>query len=203
MDFYNCSRNFLSRVEIPLKNRSRFERFERFSSKIWAVWAVWAVFFGKTAQTAQILLKKLFKNRSFLAVILERFFKQDLSGFWAVFPGRGPRLNVSLESPPPPPPTFPPTPPPPPHPPTHDVSPSRLTIPPRNPQPRRVPPLSLVRGHLTLVRDINSSKRWGGTSTLVRGGGGGGLVCDLIIDYFCYFVETDNKNPDSIFVVHV
>ena len=29
------------------------------------------------------------------------------------------------------------------------------------------------------------------------------MVCDLIIDYFCYFVETDNKNPDSIFVVHV
>ena len=65
-----------------------------------------------------------------------------------------------------------------------------------------VPPLSLVRGHLTIVRDINSSKRWGGTSTLIRGGGGG-LVCDLTIDYFCYFVETDNKNPDSIFVVHV
>ena len=30
-----------------------------------------------TAQTAQILLK----NRSFLAVFFERFFKQDLSGF--------------------------------------------------------------------------------------------------------------------------
>ena len=30
----------------------------------------------------------------------------------------------------------------------------------------------------------------------------GGLVCDLIIDYFCFFfVETDNKNPDSIFVL--
>ena len=28
-------------------------------------------------------------------------------------------------------------------------------------------------------------------------------MCDLIIDYFCYFVETDNKNPDSIFVVYV
>ena len=40
---------------------------------------------GKTAQTAQILLKKLLKNRSFLAVIFERFFKQDLSGFRAVF----------------------------------------------------------------------------------------------------------------------
>ena len=47
---------------------ARFERFERF-------------FFGKTAQTAQILLKKPLKNRSFLAVIFERFFKQDLSGF--------------------------------------------------------------------------------------------------------------------------
>ena len=79
---YNSS--FVSRVEIPLKNRSRYERFERFFSKIWAVWAVWAVwafFFGKPAQTAQILLKKPLKNRSFLAVIFERFFKQDLSGF--------------------------------------------------------------------------------------------------------------------------
>ena len=66
--------------------------------KIWAVWAVFQQdlsglsgwgglggFFGKTAQTAQILLKKLLKNRSFLAVIFERFFKQDLIGFWAVF----------------------------------------------------------------------------------------------------------------------
>ena len=77
----------MTRVKIPLKNRSRYERFERFFSKIWAVWAVravWVVFFGKTAQTAQILLKKQLKNRSFLAVIFERFFKQDLSGFWAV-----------------------------------------------------------------------------------------------------------------------
>ena len=38
------------RVEIPLKNRSRYERFERFFRKIWAVWAV--------------LLDKPFKNRS-------------------------------------------------------------------------------------------------------------------------------------------
>ena len=66
--------------------------------KIWAVWAVFQQdlsglsglgglggFFGKTAQTAQILLKKPLKNRSFHAVIFERFFKQDLSGFWAVF----------------------------------------------------------------------------------------------------------------------
>ena len=60
-------------------------------------WAVWAVFqqdlsglsglgglggfFGKTAQTSQILLKKPLKNRSFLAVIFERFFKHDLSVF--------------------------------------------------------------------------------------------------------------------------
>ena len=81
-----------SRVEIPLKNRSRFERFERFSSKIWpvwAVWAVWAVFFEKPLKP----LKSCLKN---LAVIFERFFKQDLSGFWADFPGRAPRLNVSL-----------------------------------------------------------------------------------------------------------
>ena len=49
---------------------ARFERFERFGR-----------FFGKTAQTAQILLKKPLKNRSFLAVIFERFFKQDPSGF--------------------------------------------------------------------------------------------------------------------------
>ena len=49
---------------------AKFERFGWFGS-----------FFGKTAQTAQILLKKPLKNRSFLAVIFERFFKQDLSGF--------------------------------------------------------------------------------------------------------------------------
>ena len=68
------------------------------SLKIWAVWAVFQQdlsglsslgglggFFGKTAQTAQILLKKPLKNRSFLTVIFERFFKQDLSGFRAVF----------------------------------------------------------------------------------------------------------------------
>ena len=59
-----------TRVEIPLKNRSRYERFERFGR----------FFLEKTAQTAQILLKKPLKNRSFLAVIFERFFKQDLSG---------------------------------------------------------------------------------------------------------------------------
>ena len=52
---------------------ARFERFGRFFWK------------NKNAQTAQILLKKPFKNRSFLAVIFERFFKQDLSGFRAVF----------------------------------------------------------------------------------------------------------------------
>ena len=46
---------------------ARFERFGRF--------------FGKTAQTAQILPKKPLKNRSFLAVIFERFLKQDVSGF--------------------------------------------------------------------------------------------------------------------------
>ena len=53
---------------------ARFERFERFGR-------FGQFFFGKTAQTAQILLKKPLKNRSFLAVIFERFFKQDLSGF--------------------------------------------------------------------------------------------------------------------------
>ena len=68
------------------------------SLKIWAVWAVFQQdlsglsglgglggFFGKTAQTAQIFVKKPLKNRSFLAVIFERFFKQDLSSFRAVF----------------------------------------------------------------------------------------------------------------------
>ena len=82
---------------------ARFERFERFGpfGRFF--------FFGKTAQTAQILLKKPLKNRSFLAVIFERFFKQDLSGFWAVFPGRGPRLQPPPPRPnlPPPPPTYP------------------------------------------------------------------------------------------------
>ena len=73
------------RVEIPLENRSRFERFERFSSKIWAVWAVWAVFLEKPLKPLKSCLKKPLKNRSFLAVIFERFFNQDLSGFWAVF----------------------------------------------------------------------------------------------------------------------
>ena len=59
--------------------------------KIWAVWAVFkqdlsclsglGFFLGKTAQTAQILLKKPLKNRSYLAVNFERFFKQELRGF--------------------------------------------------------------------------------------------------------------------------
>ena len=44
----------------------RFELFERFGR-----------FFGKTAQIAQILLK----NRSFLAVVFERFFKLNLMVF--------------------------------------------------------------------------------------------------------------------------
>ena len=35
-----CAMAITSRVEIPLKNRWRFELFEWFSSKIWAVWAV-------------------------------------------------------------------------------------------------------------------------------------------------------------------
>ena len=52
---------------------ARFERFDRFGR--------FERFFGKTAQTAQILLEKPLKNRSFLAVIFERFLKQDLSGF--------------------------------------------------------------------------------------------------------------------------
>ena len=43
-----------SRVEIPLKNRSRFERFERFSSKIWAVWAVWAVFWKNRSNRSNL-----------------------------------------------------------------------------------------------------------------------------------------------------
>ena len=36
----NYKNNLAIRVEIPLKNRSRYERFERFSSKIWEVWTV-------------------------------------------------------------------------------------------------------------------------------------------------------------------
>ena len=61
-------------------------------------------------------LKSCLKNRSFLAVIFERFFKQDLSGFLAVFERSSrvevpdsPRPNlppVPLQrTPPPPPPT--------------------------------------------------------------------------------------------------
>ena len=53
---------------------ARFERFERFGR-------FGRLFFGKTAQTAQILHKKPLKNRLFLAVIFERFLKQDVSGF--------------------------------------------------------------------------------------------------------------------------
>ena len=64
---------------------ARFERFERFGR--------FGRFFGKTAQTAQMLLKKPLKNRSFLEVIFERFFKQDLGGFWAVFE-RSSRVEV-------------------------------------------------------------------------------------------------------------
>ena len=56
----------------------RFEPFGRFGP-------FGCFFFGKTAQTVQILLKKPLKNRSFLAVIFERFLKQDVSGFKAVF----------------------------------------------------------------------------------------------------------------------
>ena len=65
-------------------NRSRYERFERFSARF-ERFERFGRFFGTTAQTAQILLKKPLKNRSFLAVIFERFFKQDLSGFRAIF----------------------------------------------------------------------------------------------------------------------
>ena len=50
---------------------AKFERFEQFGR----------FFFEKTAHPAQILLKKPLKNRSFLAVVFERFFKQGLSGF--------------------------------------------------------------------------------------------------------------------------
>ena len=49
---------------------AKFERFERFGR-----------FFVKTTQTAQILPKKPLKNRSFLAVVFDWFFKHDLSGF--------------------------------------------------------------------------------------------------------------------------
>ena len=56
---------------------ARYERFERFGR----LGRFGRFFFGKTAQTAQILLEKPLKNRSYLAVIFERFFKQSLSGF--------------------------------------------------------------------------------------------------------------------------
>ena len=56
---------------------ARLERFERFGRFGW--------FFGRTAQSSQILHKKPLKNRSFHAVIFERFLKQDVSGFKAVF----------------------------------------------------------------------------------------------------------------------
>ena len=69
-----------ARVEIPLKNRSRYERFERFSSKIWAVWAIWAVFLDNCAQNLAskwaiwaVLERFISKNRSKTA--------QDLNGF--------------------------------------------------------------------------------------------------------------------------
>ena len=61
----------LSGFSAKFEQFQRFGRFGRFGR----------FFFGKTTQTAQILLKKPLKNRSFLAVIFERFFKQDLSGF--------------------------------------------------------------------------------------------------------------------------
>ena len=49
---------------------ARFERFERFRR------------FGRFFLEKPLKpLKSCLKNRSFLAVIFERFFKQDLSGF--------------------------------------------------------------------------------------------------------------------------
>ena len=77
------SSKIFTRVEIPLKNRSRYERFERFFSKIWAVWAVWPFFFGKTAQTAQILLKKPLNSKT--AHFLRWFLNGFSSKIWAVF----------------------------------------------------------------------------------------------------------------------
>ena len=66
----------VTRVEIPLKNRSRYERLERFFSKIWAVWAVWAVwaFFWKNRS-----------NRSNLAWKTAHFLRWFLNGFQARF----------------------------------------------------------------------------------------------------------------------
>ena len=80
-NLFRDSSGVAARVEIPLKNRSRYERIERFPSKIWAVWAV---FFSEKPLKPLKSCRKPLKNRSFLAVVFERFFKQDLSGFCAV-----------------------------------------------------------------------------------------------------------------------
>ena len=148
----------------------RFERFERFSSKIWALWAVferflsglpgwavWEVFLEKPLKPLKFCLKIRyhFKNRSLFVVIFERFFKQDLSGFWAVFE-RSSRVEVpdstflffaKLPTPPPPPPqrTQHPTNPPPPTYPPPNVRPP-LNVPPnprRNPLTFNHPPTKL------------------------------------------------------------
>ena len=72
-----------SQVEIPLKNRSRFERF---SSKIWAVWAV---FLEKPLKP----LKSCLKNRSKTAHFLRWFLNGFSSKIWAVFE-RSSRVEV-------------------------------------------------------------------------------------------------------------
>ena len=50
---------------------ARFERFERFGR----------FFLEKPLKPLKSCLKNRSKDRSFLAVVFERFFKQDLSGF--------------------------------------------------------------------------------------------------------------------------
>ena len=85
LDIIPLPRN--SRVEIPLKNRSRFERFERFSSKVWAVWAVF--FLEKPLKP----LKSCLKNRSKTAHFLRWFLNGFSSKIWAVFE-RSSRVEV-------------------------------------------------------------------------------------------------------------
>ena len=77
--------------------------------KIWAVWAVFqqdlsslsglgglGIFLEKPLKPLKSCLKNRSKTAHFLRWFLNGFFKQDLSGFWAVFPGRGPRLMSML-----------------------------------------------------------------------------------------------------------
>ena len=119
-----CCRNTITtRVEIPLKNRSRFERFERFTSKIWAVWAVWAiwaVFLEKPLQP----LKSCLKTAHFLRWFLNGFSSKN----WAVFERFLSGLPGSRSQTPPAPTYLPP--------PTYSLPPQRTPPPPNVPSQR-------------------------------------------------------------------